>query len=420
MIMPCRFKEEFASSSTVSITDPPGSWWVWEILAKSKDGYHWEKPVLGIVEYGGSKNNNLVDIVDGGHVQAAVVFYEPEDPDPKRRFKICFESDVYKRKALAVAFSEDGLRWDASPRNPVGPHFEQAGGTKFGGVYFINGQGSGGHWTPKGGVRALLTHISYDFENWSDASCLGLRRDPLPPRPTEYGLRSGPQVHLGAALWNRGNILVGFYGMWNGHPTDDRRLASMHLGLAVSHDGLHFTEPVPDFPIVSASEIGYERPPDGAEVRYPALIQGQGFENIGDETLFWYSPWPEGRSDGVRVATWQRDRLGCFRPFVGPKDQPYIISAPLDPEGRAVKVSINVDGLSEYAGVRVSVLDEKLRPLQDYGRLDALVIRENGLAQSVGWKKSNDELVTDRPFRLRVDFEGARPEDIRLFAIYID
>ena len=51
----------------------------------------------------------------------------------------------------------------------------------------------------------------------------------------------------------------------------------------MSHDAIHFKEPVPDFKIVPS----YEEP-DWAE---PRLIQGQGFENIGDRTFFWYGIW---------------------------------------------------------------------------------------------------------------------------------
>ena len=138
----------------------------------------------------------------------------------------------------------------------MGPSFEQAGGTKFNGIYYVNGQGWG-HWSPKGRSRKLVTHISYDFENWSQAGCMGLRRDSLPPRPTEYGMHHGPQVHLGAAIWNRGNTLVGFYGMWNGHPSNDRRETWMNLGLAISHDALHFREPIPDFAIVEGMESNW-------------------------------------------------------------------------------------------------------------------------------------------------------------------
>ena len=36
-------------------------------LAKSRDGYNWEKPTLGLVEYQGSRENNLVDMLGGAH-----------------------------------------------------------------------------------------------------------------------------------------------------------------------------------------------------------------------------------------------------------------------------------------------------------------------------------------------------------------
>ena len=36
-------------------------------LAKSRDGYTWEKPDLGLIEYRGSKSNNLVDMLGGEH-----------------------------------------------------------------------------------------------------------------------------------------------------------------------------------------------------------------------------------------------------------------------------------------------------------------------------------------------------------------
>ena len=35
--------------------------------AESSDGIHWTKPDLGIVEYNGSKANNLAEVLDFGH-----------------------------------------------------------------------------------------------------------------------------------------------------------------------------------------------------------------------------------------------------------------------------------------------------------------------------------------------------------------
>jgi len=202
----------------------------------------------------------------------------------------------------------------------------------------------------------LETRASYDFEHWTKSTCLGLRRDNLPPRPMTYNFHAGEQVHLGAALWNRENVIIGFYGQWHGHPSHDRRLLTMDLGLVVSNDALHYREPIPDFRIVPAAEDSWRLIPFGdTTVHFPALIQGQGFENIGDETLFWYAPWPEHDSDGVRVASWMRDRLGYFQSFLGPEQNSHFISAPIDLEDKPARIYMNIDGLSEYSQIVLRV-----------------------------------------------------------------
>src|SRR5882724_6394716 len=105
-------------------------------------------------------------------------------------------------------------------------------------------------------ARALLSFQSYDFEHWTPAPALGFRRDPISPRPVSgEGENEGPQVHRGAALWNRGNVIVGFYGMWNGTPTNDRRFVAIDVGLVVSHDALHYHEPIPDARMIESSEM---------------------------------------------------------------------------------------------------------------------------------------------------------------------
>ncbi len=400
-------------------------------LAKSKDGYHWEKPNLNLVEYAGSTKNNLVDLnlnlveyagstknnlVDP-ILSACVVFYDLDDPDPKRRFKMAFEATKYNDK-LAVAFSEDGLRWGESSYNPVGPFFEMAGGTKFNGCYYLTGQGVRSHF---GQSRELETRISYDFEHWTQCSCLGLRRNNIPPRPMEYYFHAGEQIHLGAGLWNRGNVIIGFYGQWHGHPSDDRRLLTMDLGLVVSNDALHYREPIPDFRIVPAAEDSCRPIPFGDfTVHFPALMQGQGFENIGDETLSWYAPWWPEDSNGIRVASWARDRLGYFQSFLGPEQNSHFISAPLDLENKPACIYMNIDGISEYSQVSVEILDERFKEIPGYTRDACTNPVESGLRQSVRWK--NQEVVekVKSPVRIRVNFGGVRPEDLKLYAVYIE
>ena len=253
---------------------------------------------------------------------------------------------------------------------------------------------------------------------------MGMRRSNVTPRSAVAGGSVGEQIHLGAGLWNRGNVIVGFYGMWNGHASNDRRLVSMDLGLAVSNDALHYREPVADFPIVSAAEDGWEELPRGHTlVNYPALIQGQGFEQVGDETLFWYAPWPEQSSDGVRVASWPRDRLGYFQPFTSARlrrgEVAHVVSAPIDLHGRPAALALNIDGLSQYNAVSAEIVNERLEPLRGYTAADCNALAANGLAQPITWRGNDSVQHEGGPIRLRLNFSGVRAEDIRLYAAYL-
>lgn len=400
--------------------DRDDTWFQRICFAKSTDGYHWEKPDLGLVSHRGDAHNNLVDLNQGTHhVQACVVFYEPDEPDTRRRFKMAYQCRHYNNH-FAVAYSEDGLTWREAEDNPVGPHLEMAGGVRCNGVYVLSGQG-GTHPRPS---RQMVNHISYDFENWSESFHLGLQRGDSFLDP--HGTNVGPQVHLGAAMWNRGNVIVGVYGQWNGHHTNDRRFTHMDLGLTVSNDALHHHEPIREFPFVSSSQDGWAQLPDGdpSITKYPALIQGQGFENVGEETLFWYGPWPEQISDGVRVAVWERDRLGCFRGYLQNGWQPdrshHFVSAPIDLQGAQARVSVNADGLGDRGQVRVEILDEQLRPIEGYGHDDANPIRTSGLSQPALWGARQRIDVGNRNIRLRVHIEGVRPEDVRIYAAYLE
>ena len=72
--------------------------------ALSKDGIKWTKPNFGLVEFAGSKDNNLFPTPDG--LRLFHVVYDPDDPDPQRRYK-GFLGASGRRPAV----SADGLNW---------------------------------------------------------------------------------------------------------------------------------------------------------------------------------------------------------------------------------------------------------------------------------------------------------------------
>jgi hypothetical protein len=87
--------------------------------ATSKDGLKWDKPDLGLVEYNGSKDNNILwrggedegEFLHGPH--GTGIFKDDQDPNPARRYKAIFKGDI-----ISVAFSEDGIRWDSATACP--------------------------------------------------------------------------------------------------------------------------------------------------------------------------------------------------------------------------------------------------------------------------------------------------------------
>lgn len=78
-------------------------------LAVSKDGLHWMKPPLGLVEVNGSTDNNWVaidSVVVAPNKAIDGVVYDPDDKDPARRYKALLGA-INRRPAV----SADCARW---------------------------------------------------------------------------------------------------------------------------------------------------------------------------------------------------------------------------------------------------------------------------------------------------------------------
>lgn len=80
--------------------------------AESEDGVRWRKPNLGIVEYQGSKDNNLVGISS----LEGVVFRDPNGT-PEQRY--VYVTNV-SRRGVVRYHSPDGLHWQSDPQPLLG------------------------------------------------------------------------------------------------------------------------------------------------------------------------------------------------------------------------------------------------------------------------------------------------------------
>ena len=94
--------------------------------AESEDGIHWTKPNLGIIEFNGSKENNLFlttspkdEIEDPklykgqGKCHNPSVIKRPWVSDPEKRYALFCFGQEYRHSR--VAFSADGLHWEFTP-----------------------------------------------------------------------------------------------------------------------------------------------------------------------------------------------------------------------------------------------------------------------------------------------------------------
>lgn len=411
--------------------------------AESNDGLHWIKPNLGLVGYRGDKNNNLILTEPGpfGFVNLKVLA-DPDDPDPKRRYKI--STHVYFRDrrrlgTLAPFASTDGLHWkllvDAKPlkaelrvEDLVLPavHFEPCGGLyKWDGMYFICGQNALNATRPYQG-RVTRMYRSTDFVHWSQTNSIGFIRTPQhtplgPGRSLE-----GEQTHEGISVWNRRNVLLGIVGLWHG--AKEWKDITIDLGFVVSNDGLNFREPAHEWTFLNRGEDG--------EWDQGGLLQGQGFENIGDETFIYYGAWdprptggPPQPRGGVGIAVLPRDRFGCLVVETvgkGPGDYqlPEItsefITAALPVKADSTHhFHLNADGLGPDAALKVELLADNEKPLAGYSGKDAAIIRQSGFQTPVVWSGKDDVTGLPGRIRIRVTFEGRRNTDIRFCALYL-
>ena len=89
---------------------------LWVCLAESKDGIHWVRPELGLVEFNGSKQNN---IILSGQASNTFVPFKDTNPEakPEERYKAL--AALNNPTGLYAFASPDGIRWQRMSDAPV-------------------------------------------------------------------------------------------------------------------------------------------------------------------------------------------------------------------------------------------------------------------------------------------------------------
>ena len=153
--------------------------------AESRDGVRWEKPDLGLVEFKGSKKNNICWAGVGTHNFSPFLDTRPGCPS-NEKYKAM--GGTMREGGLFAFASADGVRWRLLREKPVitnGAFDSQnvafwdseAGCYRAYWRYFTKGVTTQKVWKP-GGIRAIRTATSADLVNWENTADLEYEDSP--------------------------------------------------------------------------------------------------------------------------------------------------------------------------------------------------------------------------------------------------
>ena len=392
--------------------------------AESKDGLNWEKPELGLVEFRGTRANNIVaPLTEEQSMQGATVFRD-ERADTEERYKLWTkfqptnqECEAGVEPGLWAMYSPDGLRWNYYPDQPNPPQTMcdtqnmffwddrlelYVGYTRVRETQYLSEAAEG-----QGSYRCVGRITSPDFRHWSEQKIV-FEADgedlniPVPfqrddPRPnidfytscaTKYYSAQDVYFMLPAAYYHWGR---------------DDFPGTMDVQLLSSRDGIEWRR--------QGDRKAFLRqgPDEGA--RSGMLFANPWFIPVDDELWLYYSA--TARKHGSSVDRRRERQSGIFRAslrldgFVA-AETGYgggSFTTPLL-KFTGERFKVNFDG-GAGGWLRVEVLDEAGQPVPGYRREETQVVMGNGTQKEVRWQAPLGDLA-GKPVRLRFEMRDAR------------
>ncbi|HVX47548.1 MAG TPA: hypothetical protein VHC49_26905 [Mycobacteriales bacterium] len=349
--------------------------------ATSRDGITWTKPDLGLVDYHGSTQNNIV-LATGPGADLAGVIRDPDDPDPNKRFKLLiYQGDP---KGYNAYFSPDGLHWTAYSQNPV------IEGADVANVSYDRARGRFIATTKQPfGSRAAFTSVSTDFVHWTTPELALAADDRDRQLAVEHG---GVDAQIcGMPAMPYGNTYLAF--PWIFEITGDGEPGTAGAGavqaqIAASRDLLHWGRPDRD-PIIPVGPEGAWD--DGMTFTANDLI-------VGDRTVtMYYSGWDgnHGVKDrGAKIAkvTWRRD--GFVSLSNGGGTDGVVTTKPITFTGSALHVNAAV-----RSGGRLQV--EVLDAAGKHSLLKSGDVTGDRIDTAVAWRSGDLGSLAGKRVRLR-------------------
>ncbi len=375
--------------------------------ATSADGLHWDKPALGLVEFQGSKANNLLPLVADGHMHNyAGIIKDAHERDPARRYKAVAWRPKDKAGVFGVGvyFSPDGLHWSAYAGNPVIRGTSDVhtllgwdDGIQRYIAYFRPGQAQ--HLAPPAGdgiTRIIGYSTSEDFEHWTPI-VPALVPDSVDPVDTQfYGM---PALH--------------YEGMVLGFPWVFRTNLITHVPqLAYSRDGLHFTRtPLRGDFLPLGANGSFD---DGNAYIVRPVVHA-------DKVWCYYTGtrW-RGTPDLFELGAAARDSIGLailpldgFASIEAGPNLGTLTTRPLVFAGNRLELNLEASrkgyGIDEGSSVQVEVLGEDGQPLPGFGVPESEPATQTDVRRVMTWRGHPDlAALAGRPVTLRFTLRNVK------------
>jgi hypothetical protein len=377
--------------------------------AESDDGFHWRKPSLGLFEWQGSKDNNIV--LDGSraaeqskrsltNMDQPSVIKDDADPDPKKRYKMIshWETLHYHDNSVSklgrpedyiractearskyLTTSPDGIHWDA----PLVRIKDRASGD-YSGVtrdernsrYWFNERARNG--LPGAGCRTAGLSVSQDLYHWPMTAKMVF----TPGEFEDYGMR---YEHHGMVPFNYGDQDLCFLEL------SDKGFPKLGV-LGSHHDGERWS-------IVSFENPLLEVGPEGTSDDSIVQATRNAPIRLGDRLLIFYNGVhmeldPDkpaylcsGHIDGtLNVGTIRLDGFAGMTVDADASERSgkpgMLVTQPTTAQNP--QLEINIQGHNGSA--KVALLNERGRTIPGYELKNCLPIAEDAVRAPVQWR----------------------------------
>ena len=346
-------------------------------LATSTDGVRWEKPKLGVTEFNGSTDNNLVLLDTVG-----TVFLDPKSSDGNR-----FKFAARKKPGLWIYTSPDGIRWQ-----PLGDgavlskgHFDTQNQV-FWDDRIDRYVGYVRRWGP---LRKIGRSETADLRQWPEPEIVFSYDDKDPVESDHYNLCAIKYPYAPDLYFAFPSPYFHFPGKKNDGPLD--------IQLTTSRDGIRwdrrFREPY--------IRLGLDGTWDGGSIYTTVGMLRKGPEiwmyyTGYDFTHGDYSP-DKSRNKGVVTRVIQR--LDGFVSADAAYGGGELTTVPVAFEGDRLELNVDTGALGS---LRVELIGSDGRALPGFAAADCNPIIGNSVARTVTWKRgSSVAALASKPVSLR-------------------